>query len=199
MVSHGPATTSLPELVVIGCSRGGLSALTEVLHGLPPDFPAAVVIVQHLSPKFDSHLAEILNSRTPLPVVQAKSSVRIVPGHVYVAPADQHLTLNQYARLQLDHSSKVNFSRPAVDRLFRSAATHFGKRAIAVLLSGFGKDGALGAAAIHEHGGIVIVQDEGSSTDFGMAESALLTGCVDATLPVTQIAEYLRRYLKRND
>jgi two-component system chemotaxis response regulator CheB len=196
MAGHGLASanspSSLPELVVIGCSRGGLSALTEVLSALPANFPAAVLVVQHLAADFESRLAEILDKRTSLAVQQAQHGVRIQPGVVYIAPPDQHLTLNRFGRIQLDRSHEVNFSRPAVDTLFRSAATHFGEHVTAVLLSGFGKDGAAGAAAVHEAGGVVIVESEASARDFGMASAAIDTGSVNHIMAANQIPAYLQ-------
>ena len=197
MASHGPASEggppTLPELVVIGCSRGGLSALTELLGALPASFPAAVLVVQHLSAGVESRLAEILNTRTSLRVQQARHGVRVEAGVVYMAPPDQHLTLNRFGRIQLDRKSEVNFSRPAVDRLFVSVANHFAHHATAVLLSGFGSDGAAGAMAIHQHGGVVIVQSEASATDFGMPKSAIATGSVKHVLPPVEIATLLQQ------
>jgi two-component system, chemotaxis family, protein-glutamate methylesterase/glutaminase len=203
MASHELASAagqfSLPELVVIGCSRGGLSALTEVLSKLSADFPAAVLVVQHLQPEFDSHLAEILDERTPLHVVQAHHNVKIRRGTVYIAPPDQHVTVNRFGRIRLDSTSKIHFSRPAIDRLFISAATHFQKQVVAVLLSGFGQDGTRGAAAIKTGGGIVIAQNEASSADFGIAGAAIAAGCVERVLPVGEIAGHLTELLIGHD
>jgi two-component system chemotaxis response regulator CheB len=190
------AGNGLPELVVIGCSRGGLSALTEVLGALPANFPAAVLVVQHLSAESESRLAEILDQRTPLQVREAQHGRKIETGVVYIAPPDQHLTLNRFGRIQLDRSHEVNFSRPAVDRLFQSAAAHFGEHAVAVLLSGFGKDGAAGATAIQEQGGVVIVQSEASSTDFGMPSAAIASGSVRHVLSAPEIATCLQQLIK---
>jgi two-component system, chemotaxis family, protein-glutamate methylesterase/glutaminase len=196
MAGHGLASANgpspLPELVVIGCSRGGLAALTEVLSALPANFPAAVLVVQHLAADFESRLAEVLDQRTSLGVQQAQHGVRIEPGVVYVAPPDQHLTLSRFGRIQLDRTREVNFSRPAVDTLFRSAAEHFGKHVIAILLSGFGKDGAAGAAAVSEAGGVVIVESEASARDFGMASAAIETGSVSHIMAAKQIPSYLQ-------
>jgi two-component system, chemotaxis family, protein-glutamate methylesterase/glutaminase len=179
------------KIIVIGCSRGGLSALTEVLQGLPVDLPAAIVVVQHLSPTHESRLADILNERVRLPVHTAAQGKRLEPGHVYVAPENQHITINEHGRIRLDGSARVNFSRPAVDRLFDSVATSFGERAIAVILTGWGKDGAVGAAAITRCGGVVIVQDEESSQDFGMARATIAGGGKTTVLPLPEIAGHL--------
>ena len=199
MAGHGLAAANgpspLPELVVIGCSRGGLSALTKVLSALPADFPAAVLVVQHLSADFESRLAEILGQRTSLKVQQARHGVRVERGVVYIAPPDQHLTLSRFGRIQLDRGREVNFSRPAVDSLFRSAATHFGEHVTAVLLSGFGHDGAAGAAAIHKAGGVVIVESEASARDFGMASAAIETGSVSHIMAANQIPSFLQHRL----
>lgn len=189
----------MPDLVVIGCSRGGLAALTEVLGALPASFPAAVLVVQHLAPGFESRLAEILDKRTLMQVKPARRGVKVEAGVVYVAPADQHLTLNRFGRIQLDRTAKVNFSRPAVDPLFRSAATHFGARATAVLLSGFGRDGAAGASAIYESGGVVIVESEASARDFGMPSAAIATGAVQRVMSAHEISSYLQQMIRGNE
>jgi two-component system, chemotaxis family, protein-glutamate methylesterase/glutaminase len=195
MASHEPAPPGgsyrPAHLVVIGCSAGGLLALTRVLAPLRADLSAAIIVVQHLSPQFKSNLADILGRRTELHVHEAESGTVIEPGHVYIAPPDMHVTLNQYGRIKLDQTARVNFTRPSVDRLFVSAASMFGERVIAVVLSGSGTDGAKGAAVVHEHAGVVIAQDEASSEHFSMPGAAIHRGIVDYVLPVDAIAAQL--------
>jgi two-component system, chemotaxis family, protein-glutamate methylesterase/glutaminase len=136
-------------------------------------------------------LAEILNERVRLPVHTAAQGKRLEPGHVYVAPENQHITINGRGRIRLDGSARINFARPAVDRLFDSVATSFGDRAIAVILTGYGADGAVGAAAITNCGGVVIVQDEESSKDFGMGRATIARGGKMTILPLPEIAAHL--------
>ncbi len=190
----GPA--DLPHLIVIGSSAGGLQALTSVLEALPATLPAAIVIVQHISPHIESNLAEILNRRTALPVQRARAGMRIEAGQVYVAPPDLHLSINRFARLHLQSTERVNYTRPSVDPLFTSAAEVFGNRVIAVVLTGFGHDGAVGAWDVKRFGGTVIVQDEATSQNFGMPGSAIETGSVDQILPLPQIPKAILALLK---
>ena len=192
MASYEPASTSgsaaVPNLIVIGASLGGLKAVSHVLSALPRNLPAAIILVQHLSPHSVSYLASILNSQTKLVVEEASAGHRIELGHVYVAPSDRHLTIDRFARLRLNSNPRVNFTRPAVDPLFDSAAVNFDKRVIAILLTGFGKDGSQGATAVQKAGGVVIVQDQATSQHFGMPSAAIATGHVDYVLPLGEIS-----------
>ncbi len=179
------------DVVALAASAGGLRALSQVLSGLPVDFPAAVVIVQHLHPHHRSWLAEILSYRIDLPVKQAEEGDWLRPGAVFIAPPNKHLLVNLDGSLSLSDSAKVHFSRPAANNLFESVAQSFQSRAIAVVLTGKDGDGAQGVQAIKQKGGIVITQDEASSEYFSMPKSAMEMGCVDFTLPLEEIASAL--------
>lgn len=135
-------------MVAICASAGGLNALSQVLSGLPADFPVAITVVQHLSSQFPSLLAEILSRRIKVRVKQAESGDLLLPGTVFVAPSDQHLLVNLDSTLSLSHSELVHFVRPSADLLFESAAASFEQQAIAVILTGKGSDGAMGVRAI---------------------------------------------------
>jgi len=179
------------HMVAICVSAGGVNALSQVLSGLPADFPVAIVVVQHLSSQFPSLLAEILSRRTQLLVKQAESGDLLLPGTVYVAPSDQHLLVNPDSTLSLSHSELVHFVRPSADLLFESAAASFKQQAIAVVLTGTDVDGAMGVRAIKEMGGTVIAQDQSTSEFFGMPEAAINTGVVDLIVPLNEIAAAL--------
>jgi two-component system chemotaxis response regulator CheB len=180
------------EIVALAASAGGLKALTDVLAALPAKFPAALVVVQHLDPRHRSLMAEILGKRTMLPVKEAREGDKLEPGCAYIAPPNRHLLVNPDRTLSLTQTELVHFVRPSADLLFESAAASYKERAIAVVLSGSGKDGAMGVRAIKKMGGTVIVQDEKTSEFFGMPEAAQQTGMVDFVLPLHEIAPALQ-------
>jgi two-component system, chemotaxis family, protein-glutamate methylesterase/glutaminase len=180
---------AVPHLIVLGSSAGGLQALSAVISGLPPDVPAALLIVQHLSPDYTSRLAEILTHQTGFPVEQAQDQTQIVAGRAYVAPPDRHLTVDQAGYIRLRGTPRVRFSRPSIDILFESAALNFGVRVIAVVLSGGGSDGSEGARLVREHGGVVIAQSTGSAEHGGMPGSVIDKGYAHYVVPLADIAE----------
>jgi two-component system, chemotaxis family, protein-glutamate methylesterase/glutaminase len=185
---RGPGTA---DAVLVAASAGGLTALTSVLSELPADFPAGVAVVQHIEPHHRSLLAEILGRSCSLPVQQAQDGQPFVAGMVHVAPPDHHLLVNAGGTLSLTRTELVHFVRPSADLLFDSGAASFGNRAIGVVLTGSGSDGALGVEAIKRVGGTVIAQDEATSEFFGMPGAAIATGGVDFVLPLDQIADAL--------
>jgi two-component system chemotaxis response regulator CheB len=178
-------------VIAMAASAGGLSALSRVLMALPPTLDAALLIVQHMDPAHPSRLAEILSRRTQLPVKQAASLDRLRPGTVLIAPPGAHLMVDPSGTVSLSDRPPVHFVRPAADRLFESIAQSFGRRAIAVVLSGTGRDGASGAQAVKRVGGTVIVQNEATSEFFGMPRAAIDAGEVDQILPLDEIAPAL--------
>ncbi len=179
------------HIIAFAASAGGLNALTQVLSSLPADFPTPIVIVHHLDPRHRSLIAEILTRRTKLQVVEAREGDHLRAHAVFVAPPDYHLLVNPDGTLSLSHSELVHFLRPSADLLFESVAAAFKERAIAVILSGTGADGAMGLRAIKKMGGTVIAQDESTSEFFGMPSAAIKTKMVDFVLPLDQIAEAL--------
>jgi two-component system, chemotaxis family, protein-glutamate methylesterase/glutaminase len=180
-------------LVAIGASAGGLRALTAVLCALPGDFPAPIAIVQHLDPRYRSLVAQILGRQTPLAVREVVDGMQAQPGTVYVAPPDHHLLIAADGIFSLSQTEVVHFVRPSIDLLFESLATSFRERAVAVILTGSGSDGAAGVLAIKRMGGTVIVQNEESAEFSGMPAAALRAVSVDLVLPLEEIAPALRR------
>jgi two-component system chemotaxis response regulator CheB len=176
------------DVVAVASSAGGVVALGRLLPGLPPDFPAVVLVVQHLDPRHRSLMAEILSRRTALPVVQASEGQRLQGGTVYIAPPNRHLLVSADGCVSLSDSELVHFVRPSADLLFESVAARYRDRAIAVVLTGCGQDGAMGVQAIKKMGGTVIVQDEQSSEFHGMPQAAIRTGDADFVLPLGEIA-----------
>lgn len=182
-------------VVAIATSAGGLHALDEILSRLTPDFGAPILVVQHLSRSRESIMAEILARKTTLTVKQAEDGEAITPGCVYTAPSDHHLLVRPGGILELTSTDLVHFVRPSADVLFASLADSFGSRAIAVVATGTGFDGATGVRAVKKGGGVVIVQDELSSEFFGMPGAAIDTGDVDLILPLEEIAAALTRLI----
>ena len=175
------------DIVALAASAGGLRALSRVLAALPVDFPAVIVVVQHLDPRYRSLMADILGRRTPLRVKQAEEAEQASPATVYIAPPNRHLLVNSDGTLSLTQSERVHFLRPSADLLFESVAASYRERAIAVVLTGTGSDGAMGVQAVKKMGGTVIAQDEASAEFFGMPSAAIHSGSVDFVLPLDEI------------
>ncbi len=185
-------------LPVIGmaASAGGLTALSAVLAALPAGLNAAILVVQHVSPSHPSHLAKILDARTGLEVREAANQDRLRQGVVLTAPPGAHLVVDRTGLVSFTHGPVVNWVRPSADSLFESLAGSFGPRAIAVVLTGTGRDGANGAQAVKRAGGILIVQDEATSEFFGMPGAAIHAGVVDRILSLEAIAPALEAFTR---
>lgn len=192
MPAPGEEVLGKKDVVAIGSSAGGLRALTVVLTDLSDAFPAPVLIVQHLDPRYESHMADILSRRTTMRVVEAEEGVKIEPGTVYLAPPGRHMLVEQ-DRIRLTTTELVHFARPSVDLLFESVAAAYGSKAVGVILTGSGFDGALGIRAIKETDGLTIVQDPETAENSGMPHAAVATGAADLVLPLEEIAETLWR------
>jgi two-component system chemotaxis response regulator CheB len=160
------------DIIVMGASAGGVEALSEVVSGLPRDLNAAVFICLHLPPTAVSVLPTVLQRHTALDVASAADGEPIKPGRIYVAPPDHHLLLRR-GTVRLSRGPKENGHRPAVDTLFRSAASAYGRRVIGVVLSGTLDDGARGLHVIRLRGGAAVVQDPDDAVFPGMPASAL--------------------------
>lgn len=187
------------DIVALAASAGGLKALTDVLAALPSDFPAALAVVQHLDPRHRSLMAEILGKRTRLQVREAHEGDVLRPGLAFIAPPNRHLLVNPDGTVSLSQSELVHFVRPSADLLFESAAASFRGRAIAVVLTGSGSDGAMGVKAIKKMGGTVIVQDQNTAEFYGMPDAAQKTGVVDFVLPLEEIAPTLEKLVHVED
>ncbi len=188
------------EIVAIGTSTGGPNALAEVLPRIPKDFPVPIVLVQHMPPIFTRLLAERLNSRSAISVQEASDGAMLSPEQAWIAPGNFHMTVKRAGvgtRLQLNQDPPENSCRPAVDVLFRSVAEIYGASVLAVVMTGMGSDGVIGAQCIRERGGEVIIQDEASSIVWGMPGLVHASGQADAIYPLDQLGqEIVRRVLE---
>ena len=184
------------KLVVIAASAGGIDALTQVLSRLRADLPAAVLIVQHLRDDRPTLLHEHLARLSPLPVRLAEDGLPLESGVAYLAVPGKHLLIEDGC-LVLDLGELVHYVRPSADVLFASAAQEFGSRVIGVVLSGTGRDGALGCQEIKAKGGVTFAQDEQSARHFAMPRAAIELGVIDYVLPPREIANEIVACVKR--
>jgi len=200
------------EVVVIGLSTGGPSALEQMLPRLPQDFPVPVLIVQHMPKLFTGALAERLDRCCALRVTEAYGNAAILPGTIWLAPGDSHMEVAERrmglsveggglegrgARVRLHRQEPLNHCRPSVDYLFHSAARLYGSGVLALMMTGMGADGLDGARAVHEAGGIVLAQDETTSAVWGMPGRVAESGIASAVLPLAAIAGELRQRVSR--
>jgi two-component system chemotaxis response regulator CheB len=190
------AETNRIDIVAIGSSTGGPNALQTVLSKIPADFPVPIVIVQHMPPIFTKHLADRLHQLTSLNVTEAKRDDALVPGGVWIAPGDYHMTLRRdgtVVRVDLSQGTPENSCRPAVDVLFRSVNELFGRNVLSVVLTGMGQDGARGCEAIRSSGGKVFAQDETTSVVWGMPGAVSQAGLANKIIPLDRIADEIVR------
>nr|WP_298141737.1 chemotaxis response regulator protein-glutamate methylesterase [uncultured Pseudomonas sp.] len=187
------------KIIAIGASTGGTEAIKEVLIGMPADSPG-IVITQHMPPGFTRTFAERLDRLSRLHVVEAQGGERILPGHAFVAPGGYHLLVERSGAnylTRLSDGPPVHRHRPAVDPMFQSLAQCAGRNLIAALLTGMGKDGALGLLDIQRAGGHTIAQDEASSVVYGMPREAVALGAAAEILALEKIAEALTQQAKK--
>ncbi|HEY3728806.1 MAG TPA: chemotaxis protein CheB [Solirubrobacteraceae bacterium] len=189
--------TSQRGLVVIGASAGGVETLSRVVADLPADFPGTICVVLHIAPGSPSALAAILDRAGPLACRAAADGEPLEPHQILVAPPDRHLVIAD-GRAGLTLGPRENGHRPAVDVLFRSAATAHQGRVVGVVLSGTRDDGTAGLSVIKAHGGSVIVQDPAEALYPGMPTNALAHVRADAVVPSSQVAETVVRMLSEN-
>ena len=187
-----PVSAEAPDfpLVVIGASTGGPRAVHQVLADLPRDLPAAILIVQHIAAGFSAGMAEWLAHASQMPVALAREGQPIRPGAILVAPDQCDLLITGERAVHLS-ANPLLIQRPSIDIAMQAAAEVFGARAIGVLLTGMGRDGAYGMLTISRRGGYTIAQDETSSTIFGMPRAAIQLGAAREVLPVTRIGRRL--------
>lgn len=175
------------DLVVLGASAGGVTALLHVIASFPRGFPASVIVVQHMrDPDGEHHLASLIDRRTPLRVKWIEQGDRLVHGCVYVAPPGLHAELID-GHLRLQATVRENYVRPSIDRLFCSTARLHGRHVIGALLTGMMADGVAGLAAIHAAGGYTIVEDPDTAQARTLPENALARFRPDRVLPLEQI------------
>jgi two-component system chemotaxis response regulator CheB len=181
------------EVIGIATSAGGLPAVRTLLSGLPADFPAAVLVVQHRSRSNNDYLRDLLAPSCALPVLMANTGMALLPGQVVLARPGRQLELTAARRIGVERTDRVNYYCPAADVLFASLARHAGPRAIGCVLTGWGSDGAAGVKAIRAAGGFVIAQSPRSAEFPDMPQAAIETGKVDLVLPLRAIAFALAR------
>jgi two-component system chemotaxis response regulator CheB len=187
---------SAPTLVVVGASAGGVEALTTLAEGLPADLDAAVCVVLHLPAGAESRLANILSRAGPLPAIQVRGGERLTRGRVYVAPPDCHLMVRD-GHVVVVRGPHENGLRPSIDVLFRSAAVTYGRRAIAVVLSGSRDDGVAGASAVGARGGCVVVQSPDDALFPGMPSETVSRDHPDRVLPLAELATAITSAVRR--
>jgi len=188
---------STEKLIIIGASTGGTEAIREILLPMPPDSPG-IMIAQHMPAGFTRSFASRLNNLCRLQVSEAVHGERILPGHVYIAPGEYHLSLRRSGAnyvAHVDQAEVVNRHRPSIDVLFDSAAVHAGKNAIGVLLTGMGRDGAEGLLHMHQAGAHTLAQDEASCVVFGMPKEAIALGAADEVAPLNEISKRVMAHL----
>lgn len=179
------------QIVAIGTSTGGPRALQEIITKLPGNLPCGVVIVQHMPPGFTKSLSERLNSLSSLTVKEAEHNDVIRPGLVLIAPGDYHMTIEREGTkkiIKLNQNPPIGGHRPAVDPMMESVARVYGQRAVGVILTGMGHDGAKGVQAIKQQLGYTIAEDQSTAVVFGMPKSAIELGVVDKVAPISNIA-----------
>ncbi|MEZ5498491.1 MAG: chemotaxis response regulator protein-glutamate methylesterase [Steroidobacteraceae bacterium] len=189
------------RLIAIGASTGGTEAIKDVLTQLPHDTPG-VVVTQHIPKAFSGPFARRMDACCAMSVCEAQDGQQILPGHVYIAPGDQHLlVVRDGARYvcRLDNGSLVNRHKPAVDVLFRSVAQQVGRNAIGVILTGMGKDGAEGLKEMLDAGAATVAQDEASSVVWGMPGEAVAIGAAQFVMPLERIAAKIRALADQMD
>lgn len=193
-VERPPAPTAAGRVLAIAGSTGGPQALHRILSSFPAGFPTGVVAVQHISEGFAVGLAEWLDNECAIRVRLARNGDRVAPGLALIAPEGFHLRLSgKNGEVVLDDSPPLDGHRPSATLLFRTAAHVFGSRAIGVILTGMGRDGAEGLRDIYRYGGTTIAQDQSSSVVFGMPKAAIELGVVNAVLPLDEIPWALMR------
>ncbi|MCE9553813.1 MAG: chemotaxis response regulator protein-glutamate methylesterase [Planctomycetes bacterium] len=200
IMSAAPSGAGAPssDAVVIGTSTGGPVALSEVLPALPGDFPAPILIVQHMPPQYTQSLANRLNERSEIEVVEGAEGMEVAAGFAYIAPGGRHMKVERRGGrivIGVTLDPPENSCRPAVDYLFRSAADIYGSKLIGVVMTGMGRDGTEGCRAIKQRGGRVITQDADGCAVFGMPKAVVDERLSDETLPLHRIAEGLTRHV----
>ncbi|WP_292256001.1 chemotaxis-specific protein-glutamate methyltransferase CheB [Marinospirillum sp.] len=184
------------QVFVIASSTGGPQALASLLPQLDEHFPAPILIAQHMSDGFVSGMAHWLSTLCKLPVKVAEEGEILKPGQVYVSPSEQHLTITGSHQIHLKPCLEKDIYHPSCDQLLKSVAQAYGKNAVGIILTGMGRDGAAGMAAIDAHGGVTLAQDEASSVIYGMNQEAVNAGVVHRVLPLSEIAAEMLKVLQ---
>ena len=184
------------ELIAIGISTGGPNALREVFSKIDPALAQPVVVVQHMPPGFTEEFAKSLDRICPLDVKEAAEGDLLKPGRILIAPGDRHIEVEKRslgAVIHVTETPPVNGHRPSADVLFSSVAKEFGNRAMGVIMTGMGRDGALELGSIFREGGVTLGQDEASSVVYGMPKAAFEMGHVTHQVPLADMADTISR------
>ncbi len=184
------------EVIAMGVSTGGPRALSEIMPEFPANFPAPILIVQHMPPLFTNQLAKRLDQISHLKVVEASQGMPIVPGKVFIAPGDYHMEVREVGgnkTIFLHKGPFENSCRPAVDVLFRSVANVYDGKSVGVILTGMGQDGLQGSKLLKEKGALIIAQDEATCVVYGMPRAVVEAGLADLVLPLHEIPKFLQQ------
>jgi two-component system chemotaxis response regulator CheB len=180
------------RLLIIGGSAGSLQVILELLTALRAGFPLPVLVVLHRNNVFESSLEDLFSSRTDLPIKEVEEKEPVLPGTVYLCPADYHVLVEKDHSFSLDYSERVHFSRPSIDVSFRSAADVYGAGLISLLLSGGNVDGAEGLQYIQERGGVTVVQDPQTADVPYMPQQAISRVKVDFIVPSEELPDFIK-------
>jgi two-component system chemotaxis response regulator CheB len=201
-ISAAKAAPPPSKLVAIGISTGGPQALEFLLAQLPPDFPGAIVVVQHMPEGFTEMFARRLDELCSLRVKEAQSGDTLQAGRVLICPGSRHMKVKRLTMgdiVVLNDDTRVNGHRPSVDVLFNSAAEEFGSQAVAVIMTGMGDDGAEGLGAVKKAGGMTIAQSEESCVVFGMPKAAIERGYATRVVALDVLSSTLQALCGRNE
>ena len=188
------------DVIAVGISTGGPQALNQMLPQLPADLPVPVLLVQHMPPVFTKSLADDLNKRCAITVVEGTDGQEAVPGHVFIAPGGKQMKVVREStrlKIRITDDPPENNCLPSVDYLFRSVTRVFGPNAVAVIMTGMGTDGAQGCRQMKQRGAKIIAQDEASCVVFGMPRGPVEEGIADLVLPLNDIAAQIVRLARR--
>jgi two-component system, chemotaxis family, protein-glutamate methylesterase/glutaminase len=201
-ISAGKTGIPATKLVAIGISTGGPQALEYLLAQMPPDFPGAIVVVQHMPEGFTEMFARRLDELCSLQVKEAQSGDLLQAGRVLICPGSRHIKVKRLAMgdvVVLNEDARVNGHRPSADVLFHSAAEEFGSHAVAVIMTGMGDDGAEGLGAVKRAGGMTIAQSEESCVVYGMPKAAIERGYATRVVALDGLAATLQALCGRNE
>jgi len=182
--------------IVIGSSTGGMEALRIILEVLPKDFPVPILVAQHISPHSDNYLAKFLDSACKVSVKEAEEKEKAIPGHVYLAPPNYHLLVEDDGFISLSVEARVSYARPSIDVLFESAAEAYNRGLIGIVLTGANYDGSNGLKRIKEYGGLTIVQDPVTARADAMPRAAIRATKVDYITPLAEIGQLLNKIIE---
>jgi two-component system chemotaxis response regulator CheB len=184
------------DAVVIGASTGGPKALYAVITALPSKIGVPVFVVQHMPAGFTKAFAERLNSNSSIRVTEASDGMEIQKDVVYIAPGGFHMEVGRDNRIHLNTEPALWGVRPAVDKLFVSAAAVYGSHLLSIVLTGMGKDGAQGTVEVKKHGGVTFSEHASTCTIYGMPKAAFETGMVDEVVPIHEISANIQKLLR---